>query len=178
MSRYRNYNGNYRNRYFRNNYNYNYYNSDSRDLFPEIARLEYKYLYIISNNTGYRINPSVYNPNNKKGFFKINSYASFDCYKCGKIWTSNRVTIELWFNKRKRIFDVRLYGQQCKRCNKEFIKPFIYGIEEVIDICIQVLTSPYKRTKDNTNRYFNRELNSSHDQQRCQKCKMLGHPCW
>ena len=88
MNRYR---FNYRNYWNRNNnnynkhFNYNYYSYDRRDRFPEVARIPYKYLRIISQKSGSYIDPGVYDPNEGKGFSKINCHASFDCYRCGNL---------------------------------------------------------------------------------------------
>ena len=172
MSRYRRNFNTYNNYY---NYNYNYY-----DNFPDIARLSYGLLNKISRRTRKSINPGVFDPNEKRRHFKINCHASFECHKCRNIWTSNQVTVELWWNFTKTEFDVRLYGQQCKRCNyREYNIPYISGVEYVIDICVKVLTNNYHRDKKmNANKNTNTEFNSSHDQRRCQKCQILHHPCW
>ena len=71
-----------------------------------------------------------------------------------------------------------MYGQQCKRCNGEFITPYISGVENVIDICVRVLTNNNRDREMNANKNTNTEFNSSHDQQRCQKCQIVHHPCW
>ena len=107
MNRNRNYNRNNRNRNYKKKYNnyVSYY-----DSYPEVARLSDEYLYIISQNTGSHINPSAYNPDQRNGCFKINCYATFECLDCGNKWTSNQVTVELWFKNRKTQFDVRMYG--------------------------------------------------------------------
>ena len=175
MNRNRNYNRNNRNRNYKNKYNYyiSYY-----DPHPEVARLSDEYLYIISQNTGSRINPGAYNPNKGKGCFIINCYATFECGDCRKSWTSNQVTVELWFKNGKKQFDVRMYGQQCKKCDGEYIKPFIIGLRQVIETCIYVLTHPSEKGKSNTNKNSNTNFNSAHDEQRCQKCRIVGHPCW
>ena len=157
-------------------YNYNYYNYDNP--FPEIPRLPYRFLIKISRKARSTINPGVFDPNEKKRHFKINCHASFKCYKCRKIWTSNQVTVELWWKNGKKQFDVRMYGQQCKRCNGEFITPYISGVEYVIDICVRVLTNNNRDREMNANKNTNTEFNSSHDQQRCQKCQIVHHPCW
>ena len=96
-----------------------------------------------------------------------------------KKWTSNQVTAELWWKDGKRKFDVRIYGQQCKRCNGQFIKPYISSVENVIEMCVKVLVSNNVRRKEmNANKNTNTEFNSSHDQRRCQKCQMIHRPCW
>ena len=178
MRRYYNNNRNYGRRNY-NRYN-NYYNFDYRDHFPDIARLPYSSLYKISRSSGSYINPGVFKPDEKRRHFKINCHASFNCYTCGKFWTSNQVTVELWWSSGKKQFDVRMYGQQCKRCNGEFMKPYINGIENVIRICLDILTknNNNRRRETNANKNTNTEFNSSHDQQRCQKCKIINRPCW
>ena len=179
--RYRNRNRNYGYRNY-NNYNnyYNYnYSNNGYDPFPEIARLSYGFLNIISRSTRRRINPGVFDPDEKRRHFKINCHASFECHRCGNNWTSNQVTVELWWKKGKSEFDVRMYGQQCKRCNGEFIRPYISGVEEVIEICVDVLTNNYFEGREyNANKNKNTEFNSSHDQKRCQKCQIIHRPCW
>ena len=176
---YRNYWNRSNNNYnYNNQYHYNYYSYDSRDRFPKVARLPNKYLRIISQESGSYINPGVYDPNKGNGFSKINCHASFDCHRCGNMWTSNKVTVELWWKNGKRIFDVRMYGQKCKRCNGDYIRPFISGIEDVVNKCIKILISPSKKREMNANKNTNRNFNNSHDQQRCQKCQMIGGPCW
>ena len=173
MSRYRrNFNP------YNNYYNYNYHNY--YDPFPEIARLSYGLLIKISRRTRRSINPGVFDPNEKRRHFKINCHASFECNKCRNFWTSNQVTVELWWKNRKTQFDVRLYGQQCKRCNyREYNIPYISGVENVIDICVNVLTTNHHSSKEmNVNKNTNTQFNSSHDQERCQKCQIVHHPCW
>ena len=172
MSRYRR-NFNPYNNYY-NNY-YNYY-----DPYPEVARLSYGLLIKISRRARKSINPYVFDPNEKRRHFKINCHASFECIKCGHNWTSNQVTVELWWKYGKKQFDVRMYGQQCKVCNnREYNKPYISGVENVIDICVNVLTNRYHRGKEmNANKNTNTQFNSSHDQERCQKCQIIHHPCW
>ena len=152
--------------------------NDYGDRFPEVARLPYKYLNIISRNSGSRINASAYSPNEKLRHYIINCHASFNCDTCKKVWTSNRITVELWWKKGKKQFDVRMYGQQCKRCNGKYLIPYISGVENVIEICVNVLTYNKRGKGTNINENANSQLNSSHDEQRCQKCKMIGHPCW
>ena len=170
------YNRNYGYRYY-NNYNNNYYNYN--DYFPEVARLSYGFLNQISRRTGRYINPAVFDPNEKRRHFRINCHAKFTCYNCGNIWTSNQVTVELWWSNGKRQFDVRIYGQQCKKCNGPYIRPFIHDVENITRICIDILTNKNKRNKEaNINRNTNTEFNSSHDQRRCQKCQIIGRPCW
>ena len=182
MNRFKYKNRNYGNRNYNNynkNNNYNNYNHDYRDRFPEIARLSYGYLDTISRRSKRSINPGVFNPYEKIRHFKINCYASFNCYKCGNFWTSNQVTVELWWNKGKKEFDVRIYGQQCKRCNREFIRPYISGIENIIEKCVEILTHSYNISKEfNANKNTNTQFNSSHDQKRCQKCQIINGPCW
>ncbi len=177
MNRYRN-NGRYYGNGNYNNYNYNYYNSDYGDRFPEVARLPYKYLKIISWRARSRINPAVYDPNENSRHFKINCHASFNCNRCSNYWTSNRITVELWWKRGKKQFDVRMYGQQCKRCNREFIAPYINNVDYIMKICVAVLTDNYRGRGTNANKNTNTQFNSSHDEQRCQKCRMIGHPCW
>jgi hypothetical protein len=169
-------NTNYNN--YNNYYNYNYYNSDYGDRFPEVARLPYKFLRIISRRARSSINPAVYEPNENSRHFKINCHASFDCYTCSNFWTSNRITVELWWKRGKKQFDVRMYGQQCKRCNGEFIAPYLNGVDNIIDTCVEVLTNRYRGRGINNNKNTNTQFNSSHDERRCQKCRMIGHPCW
>ncbi len=86
--------------------------------------------------------------------------------------------VELW----KKEFDVRMYGQMCKFCNRQFLSPRLsnYTIRIIIDICVRILKNKYYNGngKTNTNENTNREFNNSHDQSRCQKCVKLGHPCW
>ena len=175
---YRNYgNRNYNN--YNNYYNYKHYNYNHVDPFPEIARLSYELLNRISRSSGSRINPGVFDPNEKRRHFIINCHASFKCYRCGKVWTSNQVTVELWWKNRKKQFDVRMYGQQCKKCNREFIRPLISGVDKVIEICIKILTGSYdNRRAFNANKNTNTQFNSSHDQKRCQKCQIIHRPCW
>ena len=152
--------------------------TDYSDHFPEVARLPYKYLNIISRNSGSRINASAYDPNKNSRNYKINCHASFNCDTCKKTWTSNRITVELWWKKGKKQFDVRIYGQQCKKCNGKYIVPYISGVENIIEICVNVLIYNERSRGTNTNKNTNIQFNSSHDQKRCQKCKMIGHPCW
>ena len=158
-----------------NSNNNNYVNH-----FPEVARLPYKYLNIISRYSGSSINASAYSPNEKLRHYIINCHASFNCKKCKKIWTSNLITVELCWKKGKKQFDVRMYGQQCKKCNGKYIRPYISGIEDIIEICVKVLNFDKrdKGTNTNINKNANKQFNSSHDEQRCQKCKMIGQPCW
>ena len=160
------------------NYNYNYNNYYYYDPYPEVARLPYGILDIISRNTGSNINPAVYDPKEKTRHYKINCYASFNCNTCNKEWTSNRITVELWWKNRKKQFDVRMYGQQCKKCNGDFMIPYISSFANIIKVCIEVLTTNSKGKGTNTNKNTNTEFNSSHDEQRCQKCRMIGGPCW
>ena len=180
MNRYKYNNRIYGNRNYKNyNYYYNYNKYDDRDRFPEIARLSYGYLNTIRRRSRRSIDPGVFDPYEKRRHFKINCYASFNCYKCRNFWTSNQVTVELWWNNGKKQFDVRMYGQQCKRCNREFIRPYISGVENVIEICVKVLTNTYNRSKElNANKNTNTQFNSSHDQKRCQKCQIIHGPCW
>ena len=175
MNRNRNYNRNNRNRNYNNNYNY--YGSNY-DPHPDVARLSDKYLHIISQYSGSRINPGAYDPDKGKGCFKINCYATFECGVCGNIWTSNQVVVELWFKNGKTQFDVRVYGQQCKKCDDEYIKPYILGLREVIEKCKYILTHNPEGGRANANKNSNTYFNNAHDQQRCQKCRMEGHPCW
>ena len=181
MNRYRNngrYNGNRNYNNYKKYYKYNYYNSDYGDRFPEVARLPYKFLRIISRRARSSINPAVQDPNKNSRHFKINCHASFDCYTCSNFWTSNRITVELWWKRGKKQFDVRMYGQQCKRCNGEFIAPHLNGVDNIIDTCVEVLTNRYRGRGINNNKNTNTQFNSSHDERRCQKCRMIGHPCW
>jgi hypothetical protein len=182
MNRYKYNNRNYGYRKYNNYnnyYNYHYYNYYYDDPFPEVPRLSYKFLNIIRRRTRSYINPAVFDPYEKRRHFKINCHARFECYGCGNIWTSNQVTAELWWKNRKKQFDVRIYGQQCKRCNGQFIKPYISGVENVIEICVNILVSNNDRRKEmNANKNTNTEFNSSHDQRRCQKCQMIHRPCW
>ena len=170
-----------------NNHNNNHYYYDSyydyindpRDNHPEVARLPYKYLIYISNMSHKRINPGVYDPQNRHGFFKINSYANFYCSNCFNEWTSNIVTIELWWNKGKKEFDVRMYGQKCKHCVRDFKKPnYIYNIYTIADRFIEVLTTNYYIRNNINFNYTLHEVNSSHEIENCQKCEMLGHACY
>ena len=143
-----------------------------------VSRLPNKYLYYIRNRSHKIINPRVFDLKRKKGCFKMNCYAQFYCSKCSNEWTSNLVTIELWWNKDKTEFDVRVYGQKCKRCVLDFIPPnYIYNINNIIKKCIDVLTNNYYKKKKNFNEKFNK-VNSKHDQEKCQKCQIIGHPCW
>ena len=182
MNRYKYNNRNYNNRNYNNYnnyYNYDYYNYNYYDPFPEVARLPYKFLNKISRRARSRINPGVFDPNEKGRHFKINCHSRFECYRCGNNWTSNQVTAELWWKDGKRKFDVRIYGHQCKRCNGQFIKPYISGVENVIEMCVKVLVSNNVRRKEmNANKNTNTEFNSSHDQRRCQKCQLIHRPCW
>ena len=171
--------------YYTNNY-YNYYSyykylNDWRDYYPDIARLPYGYLIYISNQTNLRINPGVFDLEKTNEFFKINCHAKFRCSICHKIWTSNKVTIELWWGwiRNKKEFDVRMYGQKCKYCNKKFMKPYVVydDICRIIDKFIDVLiTNNYERRK-NYNKNINK-VNSSHKKEKCQKCIILGYPCF
>ena len=157
----------------------NYYNYNYGDHFPEIARLPYRFLNEISRRTGSYINPDAFDLNEKARHFKINCHASFKCYKCRKIWTSNQVTVELWWKNGKKKFDVRMYGQKCKNCNGQFIRPYISAVENVIEICVKILNDNNNRHKEvNANRNTNTHFNSSHDQKRCQKCQLIHRPCW
>ena len=182
MNRYKYSNINYGHRNYNNYnnyYNYKYYNYNYGDHFPEIARLPYRFLNIISRRTGSHINPAVFDPNEKKRHFKINSHARFNCYNCGNNWTSNQVTVELWWKNGKRQFDVRMYGQKCKKCNGQFIRPYISAVENVIEIGVRILKGyNYGHKEVNANRNTNTQFNSSHDQKRCQKCQMIHRPCW
>jgi len=187
MNRYKNNNRYYGGKNYNNydnydnynyNNNYNYYNYYYDYPYPEVARLPYGILDIISRETGCYINPAVYNPKEKKRHYKINCHASFNCSACNKEWTSNRITVELWWKNGKKEFDVRMYGQQCKKCNGEFMIPYISSFQNIIIICVEVLTTNSKGKGANINKNTNTEFNSSHDEKRCQKCKMVGHPCW
>ena len=168
--------------YYNNNnyYYYSYYNylNDSRNLYPQVSRFPYKLLIYISNQTNKRINPGVYKPKRKKRFFIINCYAKFYC-SCLKEWTSNLVTVELWWNKRKTEFDVRMYGQKCKDCNSYYLRPqIISDMNEICDKFIEVLTTINNYgIKKNYNSNSNKS-NSSHEKEKCQKCEMFGHPCY
>mgnify|MGYP002626611712 CR=1 FL=1 len=165
------------NKYYNYNY-YNYYNSDYDDPFYEVARLPYRFLYKISRRARSNINPAVYDPNENSRHFIINCHASFNCHICSNSWTSNRITVELWWKRGKNQFDVRMYGQQCKRCNGEFIAPYLNGVDNIIDTCVDVLTNRYMGRRVNNNKNTNTQFNSSHDERRCQKCRMIGRPCW
>ena len=72
---------------------------------------------------------------------------------------------------------MRIYGQKCKKCNGQFIKPNISGVENVIEMCVNVLVTNVRKKGMNANKNTNKEFNSSHDQQRCQKCQMIHRPC-
>ena len=152
----------------------NYRNNN--DNHPEVARLPYRYLTIISNNTGSRINPRAYVPENNRGYYKINAYAGFQCPNCGNSWTSNKVTVELWMKNKKWEFDVRMYGQSCKKCNGDYAVPFLYGISDIIDRCIYVLLNPGEGGSGDVNKNMNKS-NSSHDESRCQIYHMTGKNC-
>jgi hypothetical protein len=156
-----------------NHYNNYYY--DRRDHYPEVARLPYRYLVYIRNRTHKRINPAVYDPYSEKRFYKINCHAKFYCYYCGNEWTSNKVSIELWWNTNRTEFDVRMYGQKCKYCNSNFMRPYIINndIYHILNIFIRVLTSYNYGTRNNINRNINK-VNSSHKRDKCQKCIMFG----
>ena len=141
-----------------NRYNDNY---DYIDHFPKIARLEYEFLNIISRRTGSYINAGVFNPDEKRRHFKTNCHAKFRCNKCGNQWTSNLVTAELWWKNGKKQFDVRIYGQQCKKCNGAFIRPKkISAVENIIEIFVKILTTYDNRCgKRNMNKYRKRNKN-------------------
>ena len=154
----------------------------------EIARLPYYALMEIRRRTGKNINPRVFAPKEKGRHYRMNCYAIFNWnnyrnnYKCGNEWSSNKVTVELWWSYGKKEFDVRMYGQRCKYCNRQFLSPSLsyYTIRKIIRICVRILLNNYYNVngKTNTNENTKREFNNSHDQSRCQKCIILGHPCW
>ena len=144
-----------------------------------VPRLPHRALNEISYQTGSRINPRVYNPSENRRHYKINSYALFDCNRCGNKWSSNKVTVELWWDKGKWEFDVRMYGQKCKSCNGQFMTPHIVDLQTIKDKCVKVLTTNVNNSgRINTNYNTNKNFNDSHDQKRCQKCIMIGHACW
>ena len=158
------------------NNNNNYINGINIQTVP---RLPYGALNEISYQTGSRINPRVYNPNENRRHYKINSYAIFNCNRCQNKWSSNKVTVELWWDKGKWEFDVRMYGQKCKSCNGQFMIPHIVDLQTIIDKCVRVLTTNVNTSERiNTNYNTNTNFNDSHDQKRCQKCIMIGHACW
>ena len=158
------------------NNNNNYINGINIQTVP---RLPYGALNEISYQTGSRINPRVYNPNENRRHYKINSYAIFNCNRCQNKWSSNKVTVELWWDKGKWEFDVRMYGQKCKSCNGQFMIPHIVDLQTIIDKCVTVLTTNVNTSERiNTNYNTNTNFNDSHDQKRCQKCIMIGHACW
>ena len=167
MFRYRNNNRFFRRRNFNPYYayqSYNFYNP-----YPEVARLPKKILYIIKRNTGSIINPEIYNPNERTRHYIMNCHAHFECKNCSHKWTSNLTTVELWWEDVKRQFDVRMYGQQCKLCNGEFVRPFIPSFYKIIDICVKVLNNKKVGKRSNINQNSNSRLNSPHDEKRCQK---------
>ena len=143
-----------------------------------VARLPYRFLNYIRIRTHKRIKSIVHSVNIKNGFFKINCYAQFYCSNCSKEWTSNLVTMELWWNEGKTEFDVRIYGQKCKRCILNFISPYyIYNIYNIIHKFIEILTNNYyNQRKKNYNEKYNR-VNNKHYQDKCQKCQIIHHPC-
>ena len=144
-----------------------------------VPRLPYRALNEISYQTGSRINPRVYNPRENRRHYGMNSYALFNCNRCGNKWSSNKVTVELWWDKGKWEFDVRMYGQKCKSCDGQFLIPHIVDLQTIKDKCVKVLTTTGNNGESiNTNKNTNRNFNDSHDQKRCQKCVMIGHPCW
>ena len=136
----------------------------------------------IEYETGIYSDKRCYKPNKKSNHFRGNFKAKFYC-RCGREWTSGLVSIELWWKKnsrnKKKAFDVRLYGQKCKICNKKYLRPYIYesDIDRLIDKFSDILLSNKKFRKRNFN---NHQDNSErpHDQGRCQKCNQLGYPCW
>ena len=144
-----------------------------------VPRLPYRALNEISYHTGSRINPRVYNPHENRRNYRMNSYALFDCNSCGNNWSSNKVTVELWWDKGKWEFDVRMYGQKCKRCDGQFMIPHIVDLQTIKDKCVNILTTNVNNSERiNTNYNTNTNFNDSHDQKRCQKCIMIGNPCW
>ena len=144
-----------------------------------VPRLPYRALNEISYQTGSRINPRVYNPRENRRHYGMNSYALFNCNRCGNKWSSNKVTVELWWDKGKWEFDVRMYGQKCKSCDGQFLIPHIVDLQTIKDKCVKVLTTNDNNgERINTNKNTNRNFNDSHDQKRCQKCIMIGHACW
>ena len=154
----------------------------------EIARLPNYALMEIRRRTRKNINPNVFDPNERGRHYRMNCYAIFNCNnyrnnkRCGNQWSSNKVTVELWWSYGKKEFDVRMYGQRCKFCNRQFLSPSLsyYTIRKIIRICVRILLNNYYNVNGNTNtnENTNREFNNSHDQRRCQKCIILGHPCW
>ena len=49
-----------------------------------VPRLPYRALNEISYQTGSRINPRVYNPRENRRHYGMNSYALFNCNRCGR----------------------------------------------------------------------------------------------
>jgi len=147
-----------------------------------VPRLRYDALVEISQLSGSRINARAYNPHLRTNHYKMNSHAKFKCFHCNNKWSSNKVTVELWWIKKKWEFDVRMYGQRCKRCNRHFMIPRISrpNLRRIINICVRKLTTRYNFNggQENTNENTNTEFNDSHDQTRCMKCIMIGRPCW
>jgi len=147
----------------------------------DVARFPYYALSEISRRTRKRINPRVFNPNDRGRHYIMNCHAIFNC-RCGNEWSSNKVTCELWWSYGKKEFDVRMYGQRCKYCNGQFMRPRLstYTIRTIIEICVRILRNIHGNGngRTNTNENTNRRFNNAHEQRRCQKCIILGHPCW
>ena len=66
-----------------------------------VARLPNFALIEISRKSRKKINPRVFN---RGSHYRINCHARFNCnhYRCGNEWTSKKVTVELWWNYRKK----------------------------------------------------------------------------
>ena len=145
-----------------------------------VPRLPYPALIEISQLSRSRINPNVYNPRENRRHYRMNSYAKFYCIDCNNEWSSNKVTVELWWAKGKWEFDVRMYGQQCKHCNGEFLRPQLTNLRKIKNICVRILTNTYfnRGRHVNINENTNRQFNDGHDEERCMKCIMIGRPCW
>ncbi len=70
----------------------------------EIARLPYFALSKIKRRTRKNINPRVFDPEEERRHYTMNCHAIFNCnnYRCGNEWSSNKVTVELWWSYGKK----------------------------------------------------------------------------
>ena len=78
-------------------------------------------------------------------------YGCFECPNCNRTWES----CPAWGAKGSPRNPGKAMGQKCIKCQKGFVKPYI--LDYLPD---------------------GMDLKKPHLQDKCQKCKNLGRPCW
>eukprot|EP00727_Mastigamoeba_balamuthi_P006177 m51a1_g2179 hypothetical protein (287) ;mRNA; f:94978-95892 len=172
-------------------------NTVALGLLGQVARAPAQRMEQLEGTSGFRADAAVaFVPSSS--VYKNTFLCGFRCSRCQHPWVSAKATMELWFYKRERLFDVRVWGQMCIRCKStaahlpivdEAQWALVLGLFNTVlrtksqhkdhddTESIRVKTEAKPQHKDDGSESIPVKA-EPHEERLCQRCRLLGDKCW